>query len=112
LDKAIIKLPKYSGDVSRSLHFTSSAALATFMRDVKPDSVVQYSQYISTTAGALYNPGAQVHFYILAAALGSDLRQINSGELEVLYGRDFPFKVLEIEQINGVYHILLQELMK
>jgi len=112
LDKALAKLPKYSGDLSRSLHFTSSAALATYIQDIKPGSVVQYPQYISTTAGALYNPGAQVHFYILAAALGSDLRQINPGELEVLYGRDFPFKVLEIEQINGVFHILIQELMK
>lgn len=112
LDKALSKLPKFSGNVTRSLFFATSAGTDEFIADIKPDSVVQFPQYISTTAGALYNPEAQVQIYILDAAFGADARELNPGELEVLYGRNFPFKVLEVELINGVYHILLQELIK
>lgn len=112
LDKALSKLPKYNGDVSRSLFFASSVAADEFMADIKPNSVVQFPQYLSTTAGALYNPEAQVQFYILDAAFGADAREMNPGELEVLYGRNFPFKVVDVELINGVYHVLLRELMK
>ncbi|QTH44952.1 minor capsid protein [Cohnella sp. LGH] len=112
LDRALAKLPTYSGDLSRSLHFASAAALAAFMQDVKPGSVVQYPQYISMTAGALYNPAGQVQFYILGATLGSDIRKMNPGELEVLYGRDFPFKIVNLDFIDGVYFVMLEELVK
>ncbi|MBJ6360861.1 minor capsid protein [Paenibacillus sp. GCM10012307] len=112
LDKALNKLPRYSGDLTRSVHFFSPAALQDFVRDIKPETVVQYPQYISTTAGDLYNSKAQVIFYILDAALGADITALNPGEMEVLYGRDFPFKVVELEIINGMYHILLRELTK
>lgn len=112
LDKALSKLPKYSGDVTRSLFFASQLQVDEYMQDIKPGAVLQYPQYLSTTAGALYNPGGQVHYYILDASMGADLKPYNPGELEVLYGRDFPFEVVNIEQINGVYHILLRELRK
>ncbi len=112
LDKALAKLPNYNGDLSRSLHFASTAALAAFMRDIKPGAVIQYPQYISMTAGALYNPAGQVQFYILGASLGADIRHINPGELEVLYGRDFPFKVVKLDFIDGVYFVMLEELVK
>lgn len=112
LDKALDKLPRYQGDLTRSLFFKTVEEISDFTRDFKPGAVIQYPQYISTTAGAIYNPSGQVHFYILGAAMGADLTEMNPNELEVLYGRDFPFEVLEIEIINGVYHILLRELRK
>lgn len=112
LDKAIIKLPRYQGDLSRSLHFKSVKEVEDYMQDIRVGAVLQYPQYISTTAGAIYNLAAQIQFYLLGAALGADMRTMNPGELEVLYGRDFPFEVLEIERINGVYHILIRELMQ
>ncbi|WP_270167561.1 minor capsid protein [Paenibacillus sp. SYP-B4298] len=112
LDKTLRKLPVYKGNVTRSLHFASTAALNHFMKDIKPGVVIQYPQYTSTTKGAVYNPDGQVQFYILAAASGADVSQYNPGELEVLYGRDFPFEVVEMELLNGVYHILLKELIK
>jgi SPP1 gp7 family putative phage head morphogenesis protein len=111
LDKALSKLPAYAGDLSRSLYFASSAAASAFMADIEPGSVIQYPQYISTTAAAeSYNAAGQVQFYILNAAAGKDMTAYNPGELEVLYGRDWPFVVEEIEVINGVYYILLREL--
>lgn len=74
--------------------------------------MVQYPQYISTTAGAIYNPDGQVQFYILDANSGADMIELNPGEMEVLYGRNFPFEIAQVELINGVYHILIVELDK
>ncbi|WP_165867282.1 minor capsid protein [Paenibacillus pinisoli] len=112
LDSAISKLPKYTGDVSRSLHFAAEESLIEFLKDIKPGAVLQYPQNISMTAKTAYNPDAQILFYILSAALGADLTKLNPGELEVVYGRDFPFEVVAIEVLNGVHHILLREMMK
>lgn len=112
LDKALEKLPRYTGDVTRSLYLASQAQVEEVVKDIRPGAVIQYPQYLSTTAGDVYNPDGQIHFYILHAAMGSDLTELNPGEMEVLYGRDFPFEVVEIEVINGVYHILLRELRK
>lgn len=113
LDKALAKMPSYRGDVTRSLHFSSPDILADFMQDMRPGTVIQYPQYISTTkAKELYNPTGQVQFYVLNADGGKDISSYNPSELEVLYGRDYPFQVLEIEEIDGVYHILLQEWTK
>ncbi|MCM3701441.1 minor capsid protein [Paenibacillus macerans] len=113
LDNALPKLPRFTGDLTRSLFFASQLDANEAMKDIKPGAVLQYPQYMSmTAAGALYNPKGQVHYYILGAIAGADLRAYNQSELEVLYGRDFPFEVVDIEVIEGVYHILLRELKK
>ena len=110
LDKAIDTFPTYQGDLTRSVYFSDPGAVKAFVKDIKPGAVLQSPQYISTTAGEIYNSAAQVIFYILSAQLGADVRGINEGEMEVLYGRNFPFKVVEIDVINGTYHILLEEM--
>ncbi|MEK3788763.1 minor capsid protein [Paenibacillus sp. FSL K6-1230] len=112
LDNALSKVPRFVGDLTRSVYLASSADIEEFMRDIAPGAVIQYPQYLSTTAGAMYNPQAQINYYILDAAMGADLRTYNPGELEVLYGRDYPFEVVSIEVIEGTYHILLRELRK
>ncbi|WP_328802014.1 minor capsid protein [Paenibacillus sp. LX16] len=112
LDSALNKVPRFTGDLTRSIYLASIADVEEFMQDITPGAVIQYPQYVSTTAGAMYNPKAQIHYYILNASMGADLRSYNPGELEVLYGRDYPFEVVSVELINGVYHILLRELRK
>ncbi|MEC0234448.1 minor capsid protein [Paenibacillus kribbensis] len=112
LDSALNKVPRFTGDLTRSIYLASIADVEEFMQDITPGAVIQYPQYVSTTAGAMYNAEGQIHYYILNASMGADLRSYNPGELEVLYGRDFPFEVVSIELINGVYHILLRELRK
>ncbi|KZS45713.1 hypothetical protein AWU65_07190 [Paenibacillus glucanolyticus] len=110
LDKVLNKLPPYEGDVSRSLHFSSEESLEEFMADVRPGAVVQYPQYISTTAGAIYNPDGQVQMIILGARQGRDITLYNPGEQEVLYWRNFGFEVVKMEQLNGVYYIFMREM--
>lgn len=112
LDKALNKLPRFVGDLTRSLFFETKESLDEFMKDIKPGAVIQYPQYFSTTAGAIYNPDGQVQFYILDANSGANMIELNPGEMEVLYGRNFPFEIVQVELINGVYHILIVELEK
>lgn len=109
LDKALNKLPPYEGDVSRSLQFTSEESLEEFMADIRPGAVIQYPQYISTTAGPIYNPDGQVQMIILGARKGRDITLYNPGEQEILYWRNFGFEVVEVQFINGVYYILMKE---
>lgn len=94
------------------MYFKTPDELSEFVKGIKPENVLQYPQYISMTAGGIYNPAAQVIFYILGASMGADIQKYNPEEMEVLYGRDFPFEVLEVEVINGVYHVLSRELTK
>ncbi|MFK4171037.1 minor capsid protein [Paenibacillus lautus] len=110
LDKALNKLPTYEGDVSRSLHFSSEESLEEFMADIRPGAVIQYPQYISTTAGPIYNPDGQVQMIILGARQGRDITLYNPGEQEILYWRNFGFVIVEIEQMNGVYYIFMREM--
>lgn len=113
LDNALLKLPRFTGDLTRSLFFASQLDADEAMKDIQPGAVLQYPQYMSmSAASALYNPKGQVHYYILGAAAGADIRAYNQSELEVLYGRDFPFEVVDVEIINGVYHVLIRELRK
>ncbi|MEC0310170.1 minor capsid protein [Paenibacillus lautus] len=109
LDKALNKLPPFEGDVSRSLQFSSEESLEEFMTDIRPGAVLQYPQYISTTAGAIYNPDGQVQMIILGARQGRDITLYNPGEQEILYWRNFGFEVVEVQFVNGVYYILMRE---
>lgn len=109
LDKALNKLPPYEGDVSRSLQFTSEESLEEFMADIRPGAVIQYPQYISTTAGPIYNPDGQVQMIILGARQGRNITMYNPGEQEILYWRNFGFEVTEVRYVDGVYIILMRE---
>ncbi|MFB4326412.1 minor capsid protein [Priestia sp. BR_2] len=109
LDKALNKLPPYEGDVSRSLQFTSEESLEEFMADIRSGAVIQYPQYISTTAGPIYNPAGQVQMIILGARQGRNITMYNPGEQEILYWRNFGFEVTEVRYVDGVYIILMRE---
>ncbi len=110
LDQALVKLPRYRGDLTRSLHLTAPQ-LSNFMKQIKPGAVIQHPQYTSMTSGAAL-PDGQVQFHIIGAASGAHLAELSKDGAEVIYGRDFAFEVLDVELINGVYHILLRELVK
>lgn len=72
-------------------------------------SVVMYNEFISTTKGDVYNFDGQVQLYILDAENGRNISHFNEGKQEILYERESKFKVKNIEEINGTYHIQLEE---
>ncbi|UDN63757.1 ADP-ribosyltransferase [Clostridioides sp. ES-W-0016-02] len=109
LDKALDKMPNHKGDVTRSLYFYNEEALNGFMELYKMDEIVINNDYTSTTKGKTYNPDGQVQIYIFNSKNGKDVSGYNPNENEVLYKRDTKFKVKEVEELNGIYHILLEE---
>jgi len=109
LDAALKKMPKYEGDLGRSLYFYNDTELNSFMNSHMLGSVVMYNEFISTTKGDVYNLDGQVQLYILDAENGRNISHFNEGEQEILYERESKFRVKNIEEINGTYHIQLEE---
>ena len=109
LDLALDKMPKYKGNLQRSLYFSSQDALKAFLEIHVIDEFVHYDEYISTTKGETYNPEGQVQIYIQDSENGNDISEFNGGESEVLYNRDSEFKVVNIVEQDGVHYILLKE---
>ena len=108
LDSALNKLPTYNGLVTRSLEF-SQDELQKFIDIHRADNIVEYKAYSSTTRGGRYNELSNVELYINSKA-GINLEIYNKKEQEVLFKRNSLFKVKQIEKINGVYHILLEDI--
>ena len=109
LDKALEKLPIYSGNLNRSLLFDDNELLESFVNSFKIDEKYTPPSYISTTKKGIYNPDGQVQIFIQNAKKGVDLTAYNAKEHEVLYPRNSTFKVLNKIRKNGKYYILLEE---
>lgn len=109
LDSALTKMPLYEGDLTRSLYFNSEKSVQMFLKAHEIGNVREYNEYISTTKGDIYNNKAQVQLYILNTKKGRDISQYNQSEQEIIYERGTKFVVKDVEEINGSYHILLEE---
>ena len=109
LDKALEKLPKYSGNLSRSLMFDNDELMEDFMSTLEVNRERTFFSYISTTKRGIYNPDGQVQIFIQNAQKGVDMGVHNAKEHEVLYARNSTFKVLNKTKKDGKYYILLEE---
>ncbi len=109
LDNALAKMPKYSGNLKRSLYFSSKNDINEFLATHAVNRIVKYDEYLSTTKGETYNPEGQIQIYIQDSKNGNDISKFNSSENEVIYSRGSEFKVLNVVKRDGVYHILLKE---
>lgn len=110
LDSALNKMPKYKGNLSRSLVFDSKNDLNEFLNSYKVGNIVVHNEYISTTCRGVYNPSGQVQIHILGASNGRDITTINKGESEVLYSRKSSFIVVDAEMQNRKIDIYVKEL--
>ena len=109
LDHALAKLPKYEGDLNRSLMFSFEEDAEKFFDGIKVDQEYIPGQYLSTTKAGIYNEEGQVQIYIQNAKNGKDLRGLNDMENEVLYPRDAKFRIVNKTKNDGKYYILLEE---
>ena len=109
LDSALDKLPKYKGNLQRSLHFRSEDAIIYFINQHEVGTEKTYKEFLSTTKGDAYNPDGQVQIFIEDAKNAVDISSINEGEQEVLYKRGSSFYVLNVVKKDGKYYILLKE---
>ena len=108
LDSALDKMPHYTGDLSRSLHFYSEESAKAFVEQYKPDKTIKHKEYLSTTKGETYNPDGQVQITIVGAHSGRDISSFNKSEQEVLYKRNSIFNVINVEKRNGKWYIFLE----
>lgn len=111
LDSALRKMPKYKGDLSRSLFFYSDSDVEEFAKGFRINHTVAFDEYISTTRGEkIYNPEGQVQIFISNTTKGHDISMINGAEQEVLYDRNSCFQVVNKMYNEGKWYILLEEL--
>lgn len=109
LDRALEKLPKYEGDLNRSITFFAEEDAEKFFDSFKVNQKYVPGQYLSTTKAGMYNEEGQVQIYIQNARNGKDLREWNDMENEVLYPRNMKFRVVNKTKYDGKFYILLEE---
>lgn len=111
LDAALEKIPRYKGNLSRSLYFGHPDLVKKFLDGIKIGGEIGFQEFLSTTCGAeLYNPDGEIQIFIQNATKGHDITSINKRELEVLYERQQEFKVMYMTKKYEKYWILLEEL--
>lgn len=109
LDNALDKLPRYKGNLQRSLYFETENDVTKFINSYKVGETKEYKEFISTTKGGTYNRDGQVQIFIKDAKNGVDISSINEKEQEVLYKRNSIFYTDNIVEQDDKYYILLKE---
>ena len=109
LDKALDKLPRYQGTVTRELVFDSEADLNDFMRNHIPGTSVSYPAYSSATTLLKYHERPHIIQRIVSRT-ARDLRGVNPGEIEILFGRNTGFQVVSAKIKNGVIEYEMEEI--
>ncbi len=113
LDSALTKMPKYEGDLIRTIDFSDwpdcEERTKIFVEEFIPDRKIKIRQYWSTSKKAGYNDAAGVKIYIQNSKMGRDISSIGLDEAEVLYERNQEFLVNDRVFLEGKWHILLEE---
>ena len=109
LNSALDKMPKYEGNLQRSLYFYDEGEIKNFLKDYEIGKTIEYKEFLSTTKGEAYNPDGQVQIFIQDAKNGRDISSFNKDEQEVLYKNNSSFDVLNIMEKDGKHYILLGE---
>jgi hypothetical protein len=101
LDSALKKMPKYKGNVTRSISI-SREDIDYFLKDYKEGNIIEYKAYTSSTIGDVYNPDARVQITIKSKN-GRDITKYNNDEQEILFIRNSKFKVLKVDNSDDFY---------
>ena len=109
INSALHKLPKYKGNLNRSVMFYSMDDAKAFYNEFMVGGEYIPGQFFSTTKGGVYNEDAPMQIYIQDTKNGRDLGEL-AIEKEVLYTADSKFIIVDKQEWNGKYWILLEEL--
>ena len=97
LDNALKKIPRYEGEVIRTIEIRNREELNKFIWDCKPkEKIFNFKAFTSTSKGEVYNEDMQIRFIIPNSTKGRDLSKFGLKEDEVLYERNCKFKVLDV----------------
>lgn len=113
LDSALSKVPKYKGDLLRTVDFSSwsdaEEKTRGFVESFVVGKITHIPQYWSTTTGKVDVGNSEIQIYILGAKNGHDIRNIGLNENEVLYERGSKFLVIDKYFADDKWSILLRE---
>ena len=108
LISALDKLPKYSGEINRSLYFYENTDINKFVAFHEIGKTVEYNQFLSFST-KIYDEEDSVRLKIPSSKNSTDLRNINPNEMETLYKPSQRFIVKDKYFEEGKPIIVLEE---
>lgn len=113
LDSALTKMPRYEGDLVRTVDFSDwpngDEMLEEYAEEFVINDTIIIDQYWSTSKNEAYNKDAKMKIYIIDSKNGRNISAFGLDEKEVLYERKSKFYIASKECIDGVWYILLKE---
>lgn len=108
LNSALDKMPVYRGTVVRDLTFMYEEDVVDFMKQHSSGERVKYSAFTSSTKNKTYTDKPQVRLMI-ESKTGRDISKYNGKEEEVLFKTNCSFKVLKMEEKDGIIILYMSE---
>lgn len=113
LDSALLKMPKYEGNLIRTVNFSDwsdcDERTRDFIESFIPGGRIKNKEYWSTSKEEGYDETAGIWIYIEDSKAGRDISTIGIDEKEVLYERNTEFTVINKIFYMGKWNILLRE---
>ncbi len=109
LDNALSKVPKYQGEVNRSVNIESQEQLNSILSIFNNNERIgSWGAYISSSKKT-YDEDMLLQF-IIKSKNGRDLSTLNDeGGGEILFGRQTKFRYIDLSRKNGKIYIRLEE---
>lgn len=109
LDNALSKVPKYQGEVNRSVNIESQEQLNSILSIFNNNERIgSWGAYISSSK-KIYDEDMLLQF-IIKSKNGRDLSTLNDeGGGEILFGRQTKFRYIDLSRKNGKIYIRLEE---
>ena len=64
LNKTLDKMPKYNGNLQRSVYIKFEEDIEKYVKQFEVDKIINTKQFLSTTKGQVYNEDGQIQIYI------------------------------------------------
>lgn len=109
LDKALDKMPDYSGNIVRMMEIRDKKTLRKFINSNRIDEIQKWNEYLSFSNKTDYNSKANIEIWVKSNK-AKDITKYNKEESEILYKRNSRFKTLAKQKIGDKYYILWEEI--
>ena len=109
LDAALKHFPKFEGDILRTMPIGDVDAIEAFIDRMRRGRV-SFAEYLSFSSKKGYNDEeANIKIYVRNSKKGRNMLHYGKYENEVLYERNTKFSAVDMQKVDGVWHILLEE---
>lgn len=109
LDAALKHFPKFEGNILRTMPIGDTDALGVFIDRMRKGRV-SFAEYLSFSSKKGYNDEeANVKIYVSNSKKGRNMLHYGKYENEILYERNTKFSVVDMQEADGVWYILLEE---